>query len=192
MGDGARTGARSRGSDLEARIAQLVRQGADEALDALFARYADEIQGVAYLILRDRFDAEDVMAETLIVAWRRGRELRDESALRPWLLKIATNKALSLRRNRRTLRLVDDHEVAGGDTTGPLAARMALLAAIDDLPVEMRAAVVLHYFADLTVEDVAQSLGKSSNTIKSQLRVALGRLRTAYGERADGRIQDVS
>jgi RNA polymerase sigma factor (sigma-70 family) len=176
---------------VEARIAQLVRQGADEALDALFARYADEIQGVAYLILRDRFDAEDVMAETLIVAWRRGRELRDETALRPWLLKIATNKALSMRRNRRTLRLIDDHEIAGGDTTGPLAARMALLAAVDDLPVGMRAAVVLHYFADLSVEDVARSLGKSSNTIKSQLRVALGRLRMAYGERADGRIQDV-
>jgi DNA-directed RNA polymerase specialized sigma24 family protein len=60
---------------LDARIADMVRRGADEALDALYVRYADEIQGVAFLILRGRFDAEDVMADTLITAWRRGPEL---------------------------------------------------------------------------------------------------------------------
>lgn len=176
---------------MDARIADMVRRGADEALDALYVRYADEIQGVAFLILRDRFDAEDVMADTLIAAWRRGRELRDPAALRGWLLRIATNRALSMRRRRRDVRLVETIEVPTADTTGPLAARMALLAAIDDLPIEMRAAVVLHYFADLTVEDVARSLGKSPNTIKSQLRVALGRLRAAHDDRADRRFQDV-
>ena len=55
----------------------------------------------------------------------------------------------------------------------------------------MRAAVVLHYFADLTVEDVARSLGKSPNTVKSQLRVALGRLRAAHEDAPDRRFQDV-
>lgn len=177
---------------MDARIAEMVRRGADEALDALYVRYADEVKGVAFLILRDRFDAEDVMADTLIAAWRRGSELRDPAALRPWLLRIATNRALSLRRKRRDVRLLDNVEVPTADSTGPLAARMALLAAIDDLPIEMRAAVILHYFADLTVADVARTLGKSSNTIKSQLRVALGRLRAAHDERADGRFQDVS
>ena len=54
---------------MEARIAELVRAGSDEALDALYARYADEIHAVAYLIHRDRYAAEDVMAETLITAW---------------------------------------------------------------------------------------------------------------------------
>lgn len=176
---------------MDARIADMVRRGADEALDALYVRYADEIQGVAFLILRDRFDAEDVMADTLIAAWKKGPELRDPAALRGWLLRIATNRALSLRRRRRDVRLVETLEVPTADSTGPLAARMALLGAIDDLPIEMRAAVVLHYFADLTVEDVARSLGKSPNTIKSQLRVALGRLRAAHEDAPDRRFQDV-
>jgi RNA polymerase sigma-70 factor (ECF subfamily) len=176
---------------LEARIADLVRTGADGALDALYARYADEIQAVAFLILRDRFDAEDVMAETLITAWKRGTDLRDGRALRPWLLKVATNEALTMRRKRRDVRPIADTELPSSDTTGPLATRIALLAAIDGLPVETRAAIVLHYFADLTVDDVARTMGKSSNTIKSQLRVGLGRLRATYNGNADRRFQDV-
>jgi RNA polymerase sigma factor (sigma-70 family) len=191
MDDGGPKGRPATRGTLEARIADLVRQGADEALDHLYARYADEIQGVAFLILRDRFDAEDVMAETLIAAWRRGRELRDSTALRPWLLKIATNRALSIRRRRRDVRLIEDVEMPTADTTSPVAARMALLSAVDDLPAEMRAAIVLHYFSDLSVDDVARTLGKSPNTIKSQLRVALGRLRAALDEHADRRFQDV-
>jgi RNA polymerase sigma-70 factor, ECF subfamily len=176
---------------LDERIAELVRAGTDDALDALYARYADEIQGVAFLILRDRFEAEDVLAETLITAWRRGRDLRDGRALRPWLLKIATNHAFALRRKRRAAQPLADAEVASPDAIGPLAARIALLAAVDRLPIETRAAVALHYFADLPVDDVARALGKSPNTIKSQLRVGLGQLRAAWVERADGRFQDV-
>jgi RNA polymerase sigma-70 factor, ECF subfamily len=176
---------------LDERIAELVRAGTDDALDALYARYADEIQGVAFLILRDRFEAEDVLAETLITAWRRGGDLRDGRALRPWLLKIATNHSLAIRRKRREVRPLADLEVASPDATDPLAARIALLAAVDRLPVEMRAAVVLHYFADLPVDDVARALGKSPNTIKSQLRVGLGQLRLAWDERVDRRFQDV-
>ena len=176
---------------MEARIAELVRAGSDEALDALYARYADEIQSVAYLILRDRFAAEDVMAETLITAWRRGRDLRDGAALRPWLMRIATNHALGMRRRRRDVRSIDDVDLASPDPTGPLAARIALTAAVDRLPVEMRAAVALHYFADLSVDDVAHALGKSPNTIKSQLRVGLGQLRAAWQGADDRRFQDV-
>jgi RNA polymerase sigma-70 factor (ECF subfamily) len=176
---------------LDARIAELVRAGSDEALDALYARYAHEIQGVAFLILRDRDEAEDVMAETLITAWRRGRDLRDGAALRPWLMRVATNHALAARRKRRDVRPIDDVAIAVADSTGPLAARIALAAAVDRLPVEMRAAVVLHYFADLSVDDVARALKKSPNTIKSQLRVGLGQLRAAWDERADRRFQDV-
>ena len=131
------------------------------------------------------------MAETLITAWKRGGDLRDGAALRPWLLKIATNHALAARRRRHDVRPVDQVDVAAADSTGPLASRIALLAAVDRLPAEMRAAVVLHYYADLSVDDVAKALGKSPNTIKSQLRVGLGQLRAGLAGGDDRRFQDV-
>ena len=72
------------------RIARLLQTGAPEAFDALLEQYGSEIQTVAYLIVRDRLDAEDILAETLITAWQKGRDLREPAALRTWLLRIAT------------------------------------------------------------------------------------------------------
>jgi RNA polymerase sigma factor (sigma-70 family) len=55
---------------------------------------------------------------------------------------------------------------------------VALLDGIAELPPQVRAAVVLRYYADLSVDEVARTLGKSPNTIKAQLQTALDRLRT--------------
>jgi RNA polymerase sigma factor (sigma-70 family) len=60
--------------------------------------------------------------------------------------------------------------------------RIALLAGVDELPPQMRAAVVLRYYADLPVDGVAAALGKSPNTIKAQLQTALDRLRGHLSE----------
>ena len=77
---------------------QALRDRRVEALGDLLALHGREIQSVAYLILRDRQLAEDVTIETLLTAFERGGSIRDDSALRPWLLRVATNKALSARR----------------------------------------------------------------------------------------------
>lgn len=65
-----------------------------EVLDDLLGRYGREMQAVAYLVLRDRAAAEDAVAEALLIALDRGQDLRDDEALRPWLLRIATNRAV--------------------------------------------------------------------------------------------------
>jgi RNA polymerase sigma factor (sigma-70 family) len=163
---------------------EALRRRRPDVLEDLLALHGREIQAVAYLILRDRADAEDVVVETLLTALEHGRGLRDENALRPWLLRIATNHALGMRRSQaRVVRLHVVPEPAGRDdlateTTG----RVALLDGVADLPPRMRAAVVLRYYADLSVEDVATALGKSPNTIKAQLQVALDRLRASLAD----------
>jgi RNA polymerase sigma-70 factor (ECF subfamily) len=167
---------------VEARIVEHLRAQRPEALDALLETYGREIQAVAYLIVRDRFDAEDIAIETLLTAWRRAGSLREAGSLRPWLLRIATNKSLSHR--RRSARIVRLEVVREGTSRlgEPDPTRVALLAGIADLPPAIRAAVVLRYYADLSVEEVAVALGKSQNTVKSQLQVALDRLRVSMAD----------
>ena len=158
---------------------QALRERRIDTLAALLEAHGREIQGVAYLILRDRALAEDVTIETLLTAFERGRSIRDEAALRPWLLRVAANKALTIKRSTRRvvdLTLLPD-PVAPGNLAGDAADRMALMGAVGSLPIQMRAAVVLRYYADLPVEGVAAALGKSPNTIKAQLQSALDRLR---------------
>jgi RNA polymerase sigma factor (sigma-70 family) len=157
-----------------------LRRRRPEALDDLLASHGREIQAVAYLILSDRADAEDVVVETLLTAYERIGSLRDEQAFRTWLLRIATNLALGVRRRSgRVVRLHVVPDIGGGDPTPASTDRIALLDGIADLPAAMRAAVVLRYYADLPVEEVAAALGKSPNTIKAQLQTALDRLRLA-------------
>lgn len=155
---------------------ESLRRGEAEVLTELLEQHGREIQGVAYLILRNAADAEDVLMDTLIAALDRGASLRDAAALRPWLLKIATNQALSRRRRFRLVTWVD----VAPDLPGPITdttEHVALVQGLAALPIRSRAAVVLHYYADLPVADVAAAMGTSPNTVKSQLRSGLARLR---------------
>jgi RNA polymerase sigma factor (sigma-70 family) len=150
------------------------------------------LQAVAYLILRDRLEAEDVVIETLLTAFERGGSIRDERALRAWLLRVATNHALG--RRRRTARLVrldvTPDTASPRDLAVDSSTRLTLLDGIDALPLQMRA-VVLRYYADLSVNEVATALGKSPNTVKAQLQTALDRLRTHLGDPVGGALGEV-
>ena len=152
-----------------------------EVLGDLLERYGRELQGVAYLILRDRAAAEDVVADTIISAFEHGDTLRDPDALRPWLLRIATNRALDARRAAgRVVQLTVMPETAA--RASDRDEQIALLAVVERLPPRMRAAIALRYYADLSVRDTAAALGTTENTVKSQLREALERLRDALAD----------
>ena len=164
---------------------EALRRGSVDVLDVLLTQYGHELQRVAYLILHDAAAAEDVVADTLITALERGATLRDAAALRAWLLRIAANHALSHRRRR--MRMValellpdvpDERERLGADV------RAALWQGVTDLPLRTRAAIVLRYYADLPVDDVALALGVSTNTVKAQLQSGLQRLRRTLGDEA--------
>ena len=159
---------------------EALRRRRPETLAQLLETYGRELQTIGYLILRDRAEAEDVVIETLLTAFERGGAIRDERALRAWLLRVATNQALGRRRKTaRLVRLDLARDSAGaGDLASESSTRITLLDGIDRLPAQMRAALVLRYYADLSVDEVATALGKSPNTIKAQLQAALDRLRT--------------
>ena len=167
-----------------------LRRHRPETLGDLLEAYGRELQAVAYLILRDRADAEDIVVETLLTAFERGGSIRDERALRAWLIRVATNHALGQRRrSTRIVRLeVVPDRAAMGDLGADSSTRVVLLDGIADLPLQMRAAVVLRYYADLSVEEIATTLNKSPNTIKAQLQTALDRLRLHLGDPADSSV----
>ena len=152
------------------------------ALERVLEAHGAEIQAVAYLILRNEYDAEETLADTLVTAWRKASAIRDPARLRPWLLTTAARLALRRRRGFRPqvvsldlARDVPDHDRSPVD-------RLVLQDAINSLPPRMRAVVALHDVADLPLADVAAAVGRSENTVKSQLREARARLRRALGD----------
>ena len=163
---------------------EALRSHRPEVLADLLDRYGRDIQGLAYLVLRDRAAAEDVVVDTLLTALERGDQLRDPDRLRPWLLRIATNKALGVKRSSGRvvqLQVVPDWPALRRDEDE----RLALLGCVDRLAPRTRAAVVLRYYADMSVRDVAETLGTSENTVKTQLREALAQIRRTLAEDGD-------
>jgi RNA polymerase sigma-70 factor (ECF subfamily) len=154
-----------------------------EAIELLLATFGREIQAVAYFIVGSRADAEEILIDTTMTAWRHGKDLRNPTALRPWLLRIATRLALSRRRKIGTamLELPEDLPLRASDPSD--IDRLAMHAELAKLPAQVRAAIVLHYFADLTIAGTAEVLGKSPNTVKVQVRDGLRRLRVGIDER---------
>jgi RNA polymerase sigma-70 factor (ECF subfamily) len=170
---------------------EALRRGSVDVLDVLLDEYGRELQRVAFLILHDAAAAEDVVADTLITALERGASLRDAGTLRAWLLKIAANHALQHR--RRSIRIVQLDllpEPADVRDRTDAADRAALWQGVAALPPRTRAAIVLHYYSDLPVVDVATALGVSVNTVKSQLKSGLEHLRSALAD-APAKLSEV-
>jgi RNA polymerase sigma factor (sigma-70 family) len=170
-------------SELSEQLVADLRSRRPEALDALLARHGAEVHAVAFMITRNASDAEEVTADALLTAWRKIGSLRDPGRLRPWLLRITTRLALRQQaRAREVVPLAPRLLERLADPVPTVMSRLVLAKALDELPARMRAVVVLHHVAGLSVAEVAAATGRSQNTVKTQLREALARLRVAFSE----------
>jgi RNA polymerase sigma-70 factor (ECF subfamily) len=136
----------------------------------------------ARALLRNEADACDLAQTTLEIAVRKAGDLRDLSAIRSWLLAIQYREAFRVRRRfSRWVRLSPavGEGLRGEDTDSDV---IALRHVLPRLSPRTRAAVVLHYLADLPVAEVARTMGISQNTAKSNLRAGLARLREELGD----------
>lgn len=151
-------------------------------LGAAFQAHGPLLLAAARAITLNEAEAQDLVQMTFEIALRHADDLRDPGALRAWLLRIQTREAFRLvRRLRRSVLLqtgVVEVAVAAPDATDAVAVRRAL----GGLPRRTRAAVVLHHMAGLSVAETATALGVSENTVKSQLKTGLARLREALGD----------
>jgi RNA polymerase sigma-70 factor (ECF subfamily) len=121
--------------------------------------------------------AEDAMAEAFAQALRRGDELRDPER---WIWRAAYRVAAGAMKGRRQKPIVSlDRTYELPEAPGWVAEALA------KLPEQQRAAVVLHYYADLRVRDVANVLGTTTPAVKVALMRARRRLRTLL-EPTDG------
>ena len=139
------------------------------------------LDATARLILRDPELAQDAVQETLIRAWRSLPGLRDPQTFDHWLHSLVAHACIDLVRKRRRrvveVELNPLHVTEALDHAGEVADRDLLDRALARLEPEARAVVVLHYYLDLPLPQVARMLGIPGGTAKSRLHRSLGVLR---------------
>src|SRR5215831_7176221 len=151
--------------------------GDRSAFEELIAPLIEPAYRLACGMLLDRDEAEDAVQEAALKAWLKLASFRTGSDPRPWFLTIVANHCRDLRRSRwwSVLRGVDDER--RGAPLGDLAGGLDLRRALARLPVSERALLVLNYYLDLPLEEVARVLGISQAAAKSRLYRVLRRLR---------------
>jgi RNA polymerase sigma-70 factor (ECF subfamily) len=143
----------------------------------MLARHEPMLLAAARLITLDESEAQDVVQNAFEIAWRKRGTLRDPAAVRAWLLTISSREAV--RRSRSLRRFfpfnLGQHDVAISEPCHDQS--LALRDGLRALPPRVRAAIALHYLEGYSVRAAATALGVSENTIKTQLKTGLARLR---------------
>ena len=168
------------------RLIAAVGLGDEAALAALYDRHASAMLGVAYRVLRNRTDAEDLVHDVFVEAWNKARDFEpSRGTLRSWLLMRVRSRGIDRLRSleaarRHAMAAAREEAVAAAPSLPPIwdgSDRARACAALASLPEEQRALIELAYFEGLTCSEMARHCGIPLGTVKSRLAAGMAKLR---------------
>lgn len=173
-------------ADRDSDIVQMLQAGhRDRAFAQLLPRYEGKVYRLCCALLRDRAQAEDVAQESLVRVWQALGNYDRRAALSSWIYAITRNRCLTALAKRRTLPSTGETEAESGADEAPAspsgipeADSLELRALVDLLPERLRQPLILYYYEERSVGEVALMLGCAEGTVKSFLfraRAALAR-----------------
>ncbi|GGG67814.1 sigma-70 family RNA polymerase sigma factor [Paenibacillus radicis (ex Gao et al. 2016)] len=165
--------------------------------DALFRRIdidKRQLYGIAYSYMRNETDAVEAMQETVCRVWAKRRSLRDPRLFTTWMIRILIRVCMDERKKKRRELVSADSFVQGWSESRAInnlpdmAERIDMEAQIKSLPSKYRMVIVLKYYRDLTITDIAELLEKPDGTVRTWLHKGLTLLKndlTAIGKGED-------
>jgi RNA polymerase sigma-70 factor, ECF subfamily len=171
-----------RSADLD--LAGKIRSGDGTAFEELYQQHATRLYNLAFRMAGTAVDAEDLLQDIFLLAYRKLASFRGESSLGTWLYRLAMNHCLDVLRSRQARMSqhtdsLDDDAAAEPRAATALGAvsRIDLDRAIGRLPHACRAAFLLHDVEGFGHQEVGSILGISEGTSKSQVHKARLRIR---------------
>lgn len=172
--------------EIEREAIARCQQGDREAFQRVLDFHGDHLYRVALLITRDASLAEEAVQEALLAAWKKIRSFDVTRDFRPWINRILINCIGMMRRRKRLpTTAVEDAFPVPDTRQGPEQQTMnsetsfMLQTALRTLSVEHRTVLVLRFFNDLSLPEIAESTGWRVGTVKSRLHRATAALRDA-------------
>jgi RNA polymerase sigma-70 factor, ECF subfamily len=175
---------------MQSDLVEKAQDGDEQAFASLIVSVGDRLHAVAHRILRDASLAEDATQQALLTIWRDLPQLRDPQRFDAWSYRVLVRACYAESRRSRSqisnLRLLPADEPTAGEGLSSIVDRDQLDRGFRRLSIDHRAVVVLHHYLDMTIEEVAQTLGVPIGTVRSRLHYAMRALRTAL--EADARL----
>jgi RNA polymerase sigma-70 factor (ECF subfamily) len=155
----------------------------EAVFESLVRGYVKKILRLVYLIVKDRNLAEDITQEVFLKAYKNLSSFREESSMQTWVYKIAVNESKKYLRSwsfrHLFFRAEVDVEVVGDTESAVLQSdsRIRFARLVMSLPPTHRQIIVLHYYEELSIEEMADILDISAGAIHTRLHRARQKLR---------------
>ena len=182
----------------EAELIARCRRNDQQAFELLVERYAGRILNLAHRMVGDAMQAEDLMQDTFLSAWRNLPQFRAEARFSTWLYRIATNKCKDWLRSHRKRDEIRDGEEDGPDLNNLIVdptnpeqelsrkqVAQSLEQALQDLPVLYREPFVLKHVEGLSYEEISEILNAGPDALKMRVYKARVRLRAQLARRGE-------
>jgi RNA polymerase sigma-70 factor, ECF subfamily len=156
--------------------------GDRQAFDQLVGPLVDQAFRLAYGMLHDRQAAEDAVQEAALRAWRKLNNLRPGTEMRPWFLAIAANQCRNITRGRwwSVLRLDVPAGAGEADPAEEYVRGADVREALRRVSAEHREVLVLHYYLDLPLDEIAVIAGIPVGTVKSRINRGIAAMRPFF------------
>ena len=168
----------------EQRAIDAVKRGESSAYDYLVSKYMKRVVSIAWGIVRNAHDAEDLAQEAFVKAYQTIGRFKTGQSFGPWIYRIVTNLALDVVKHRKRFRHEELHDVepAARRDDADLSARSGELAtridaAIESLPEMQRVVARLYLVEEFGHAEIAEMTGLSEGTVRSHLSLARGKLK---------------
>jgi RNA polymerase sigma-70 factor (ECF subfamily) len=166
----------------DAALVTRMAQGDRSAVAVLYQRHAAALFGYAQGMLRHRQEAEDLIHDVFLEAWRRSGDYSAErGSVRAWLLVRVRSRALDRLKSAGRSRVVSEEQQPSAVLPLGVGDERRVRELLSRMPEAQQEVIVLGYFEGLSTVEIAERLQIPAGTVKSRTRAALGALRTVLG-----------
>lgn len=182
-------------------LVRAFQEGNTGAFGQLYERYKSQVLRTAFLIVGNHCDSENVLQDSFIKVWKSLPGLKDPARFRPWLWRIVIRTAWEYCRRRDVEQPVeavwdacpmcDEQAPDSLDIIMQAENHKDLLGAVNKLDLKQRTVIILYYYNELSVQEIAAATGALPGTVKSRLWAARRKLRRALagGEYFTGEVE---
>lgn len=162
-------------SATDATLAVRARDGDVHAFEVVARRHGPLMRVYAGRLLGTDLESDDVVQDAFLTAWRRLSDLEDPSRLRPWLMRIVSNKSIDRLRVRRDHDDIDAHDAPASREAAPdrvVESRLqldAMWTALDKLPLDQRRCWLLRETGGWSYAEIAEALQLPLSTVRGQI-----------------------
>nr|WP_188498669.1 sigma-70 family RNA polymerase sigma factor [Pullulanibacillus pueri] len=154
----------------------------ERTFEELIRQEKNKLYRIAFLYLKDKNDALEIVQETLFKAFRGKETLKEPQYFSTWITKILINTALDFINQKNRVQLLETIEKSNDRESVSLEEKIDLVNAIQRLKEPYKSVIILRYYRDFTIKQIAETLHYPEGTVKSYLHRGMGELKVDLKE----------